>query len=108
MANLVLRPGCVTAKQLESLLQAGRRLGKVGDFAIEPIISRREFLNREFKEPGDLEWQGQTRMVFPGPDRVTRLARDAEFVGEIALRRPPAALLFGQVGPPCTRVTAEL
>ncbi len=56
-----------------------------------------DFLNREFKEAGDLECQGQTGIVFPGLDRVNGLARDAQSFGEIVLRPLPRGAKFAKL-----------
>src|SRR5438045_8234995 len=41
-----------------------------------------DFLDWCFEEPGDLERQRQTGIVFPGLERIDGLTRDAEFIGD--------------------------
>src|SRR5205085_12241203 len=56
-----------------------------------------DFLDWCFEEPGDLERQRQTGIVFPGLERIDGLTRDAEFIGEIVLRPFPAGPKFAQL-----------
>ena len=52
-------------------------------------LIREDFLDWQFEEPGDLERQRQAGIVFAGLERIDSLTRDAEFIGEIALRPLP-------------------
>ena len=52
-----------------------------------------DFLNREFKEAGDLECQGQTGIAFPGLDRFSHAFRATNGCGSSPLKETDESCL---------------